>query len=56
MHIYLLTDAIYIWILQVLKKGGVYREYACFLQYVVLGANTVYKNSLVRHEKIMEFP
>ena len=31
MDIYLLTDAIFISILQVLKKGGIYREYTCFL-------------------------
>ena len=28
---YLLTYAIFISILQVLKKGGIYREYTCFL-------------------------
>ena len=27
----LLTDAIFIWILQVMKNGGIYREYTCFL-------------------------
>ena len=29
--IYLLTDAIFIWILQVLKKGRIYRECTCVL-------------------------
>ena len=27
----LLTDAIFIWLLQVLKKDGIYRGYTCFL-------------------------
>ena len=30
-YIYLLIDAIFIWILQLLKHDGIYRDYTCFL-------------------------
>ena len=33
-QIYLLTDAILIWILQVLKKGGIYREFTVVLKQI----------------------
>ena len=31
LYIYLLTDAIFIWILQLLKNDGIYRDFTCFL-------------------------
>ena len=50
----LLTDVIFIWILQVLKKVWVYREYTCVCN--ILYYSKYGMSSLTRHKKFIEFP